>query len=261
MDLLRDAGEGEGLGQRRGRGDDEEHHARRRRRFPQGVAEESLAAAAVGGGQHEGVGDGDRGDFRRRCEAAHDAHHHAHGQEQGGQGEERGRTAGTPARLGAGDAALFAGPEEDERHDDERKERRGNESGQEQRGGGDRRDGAEDQQHDARRDGFAHDGRRRQDRHDLAARVFALLEHAAHGGADGRDVGDLGSGDAGEDVHGDDDHLQQAAAQVADQGVDELGQRQGQAGGVHDRAGEDEERDGQEHEPLGARRPCRSGWR
>jgi hypothetical protein len=251
VDLLGDTGEGKSLGQRRRGSDDEQNHARRRRCFPQRVAQQPLAAAPVGGGKDEGIGDGDRGHLGGGGEATQDAHHHAYRKQQRRDGEERGGTARTPGGLGAGDSALLLGAEEDERHDDQGQEGGRNEAGEEQCGGGDRGDGAHDEQDDARRDGLTHDGRGGQHRHHLAARVLSFLEHAAHGGAYGRDVRDLGPGDAGEDVHGHDDHLEQTAPKVADERVHQLGEWQGQAGGVHDGSGEDEERDGQQHEALG----------
>ena len=128
----------------------------------------------------------------------------------------------------------------------------GQQPGEEQRAGGDRGDGAEREDGDAGRDGFAHRGGGGEDGGALRRVIAFAAEAFVHGDADRGHVGGFGAGDAGGDVHADDRDLQQAAAEMADQGGEEGHDARADAAAVHDEAGEDEEGQSEEDEAAGA---------
>ena len=113
-------------------------------------------------------------------------------------------------------------------------------------------DRADDQHGDARRHGLAHDGRGGKHRRAFGGAV-ASRQFVAHDRADGGDVGGLGAGEAGDDVHADHRDLQQSAAKVADQRVNEADQPHADAAALHDQSGQDEEGNGEKNEVPGAR--------
>jgi hypothetical protein len=105
---------------------------------------------------------------------------------------------------------------------------------------------------DAGRDENTHRGGRRYDRHRLL-RAVARSEHGRdHGGADGGHVGHRRAGDAGEDVLRDHYRHREPAADPAHHHLRQPHQADGDAARLHESAGEDEERDGEEDEGVHA---------
>jgi hypothetical protein len=92
----------------------------------------------------------------------------------------------------------------------------------------------------------------------------ALAQLIAHDRTDGGDVGGLRAGEAGYHVHAHHCHLQESAAQMAHQRVDEAHQAHADAAAFHDQAGEDEEGHGEQDEIAGAAshglRQHHEGW-
>ena len=131
--------------------------------------------------------------------------------------------------------------------EDEEREAGGGDAGREQAAGEQRRDGhagdgADDDQHQAGRDGFRHGGRGGELGRELAARHAAAAHFGQQHRGDGGLVGGLGAGDAGDEVHGGDQHIGEAAALVADEGGEEFDHGAGDAGHFEQQAEDDEHR-------------------
>ena len=238
---------------RGGEGDQRHHHRHRAQRAMHEAWQIAPAKVAVDEhGDEERPDAGDRARFDRGEDAGQNA---AENDEEGDHApERRDRHAEGGARRDrfAGRVAVAIG--DDETEDDQRKSEQepGHHPGQEQAQDRDRAAGGQriDDRVMARRDQKRlHRGAHRHvGRED--ARIAGLLHLRDHDRTDRGNIGDGGTGDAGEECRRDDVDHRQAPAQAkdADERVGEGDQPPGHAALGHDRAGEHEERDGQHRE-------------
>ena len=203
--------------------------------------------------QDQGVEHGDRRAFGRRDEAAHDAAQDDHRHHQRGQAVLEGHHDAEQARalpaLGQIQAPAQAG---DDGHAEQAHHQPRQDAGGKQAGDRHAHHRAVDHHQVGRRNRRADD---RAGHHHGAGKgllVAVLFHRRHHRAAEGRRFRDGGAGDAREQHRGDHARVGHAAAQVADQRVGELGQAVGDARLVHQLAGEDEQRHGQEGEQVQA---------
>ena len=103
-------------------------------------------------------------------------------------------------------------------------------------------DRADGDQHEARRDGLRHRARGGEQRHQLAGLRPAPLHLRKQHGRDRGHVGGLGAGDAGHQVHGAEQHVGEAAADMADQRRHEVDQHAREPRHLDQQAEKDEQR-------------------
>ena len=154
---------------------------------------------------------------------------------------------------GASDPPASAGGDDgDGEHHQERHDDAGQDAGHEE--GADRDVGhhAVDDEGQRRREDRAEGGGGGGDADGGLDRVAVVLHRLDLDGADAGGVGERGAGHAGEDHRADDVHLRETALHPADEGDGEGVDAPGDAGDVHQVAGEDEEGDGEEREALDA---------
>ena len=199
-------------------------------------------------GQHEAVDHRKGGDLGRGGHAEQDA------PEEDDRHEERQDTlegrlrdllqAGARKPPDQGPPAF----EVNQNHQAEADDHRRDEPGDEKRPHGKRRDRAEHQHGQTGGDGLAHNSSGRQHSGRVFEAVALPAQHVPHHRAYGGDVGRLRAGQARNDVHAHDHHLEESAPEVAHAGLHEPDEPEADAALIHDNAGKDEERQGEEHE-------------
>jgi hypothetical protein len=198
----------------------------------------------------ERVEHGDDRRFRGRHHPAQDAAEDDDGQpERDERIDDHTPDLGQVHAHGGVDAAPL-GVVVDPRHDRYRQDDRPQEARRKQRGHRDIAHGADHDHEDAGRDEDPHRGRRRHHGHRLLGAIAGAEHGGDHRGADGRDVGHRGAGDSREHVLGDDDRHRQPAADPAHQRLGETHEPHRDASRLHKRAGQDEQRDGEQHERV-----------
>ncbi|MPM13103.1 hypothetical protein SDC9_59458 [bioreactor metagenome] len=236
-----------------GRRDDEEQAHRLVERREENARKVPEFQVPVGEAQDGGIDAHRHRSLRGGEEAGHDAPDDDHRRHEGPEGPPEacpGIPGGSPAG-GAGIVSLLGqngeGGHHPQTHDDAGKKARHEEPGH-----GDPGDGSVEDEGDARRDHRPdHGGRRHEGGGDR--RVIAVVHHGlVLDLSEPRRVGHGGSGHTREDDAGDDVHLAQAPGNVPHHGAREAEDAPGDAAGVHEVAGEDEEGNGQEGEARGA---------
>ena len=134
----------------------------------------------------------------------------------------------------------------------EREDECRNDAGHEQPADRDVGDEAEDDHVDARRDGLGHHRRACQQAGGLVGILLGPADGGHDDAADGRDVGQLGAGHAGEERGRDDDDQIEPAPQAPHHAQQQLDQPRRHAVGLHRQAGQHEERYGEQDEMVGA---------
>ncbi len=151
-------------------------------------------------------------------------------------------------RRGAAHAADVVVPRAvaSEQREGDGEQQRGQQAAGEQRGDRNAGDGADGDEHERGRDRLAHRARCRQQGDQLAFVDAAPFHLGKQHRRDGRHVGGLGAGDAGDEVHRAQQHVAEPAPDVAEQGGEEGDHRGGHAGHLYQQAEEDEERNGEQ---------------
>ncbi len=122
----------------------------------------------------------------------------------------------------------------------------GQQAAGEQGGDGDAGDGADGDEHEGGRDRLGHGAGGGEEADHLALVQPALLHLREQHGGDGGHVRGLGAGDAADQEHGAEQHVLQAAADVAEQVGEEGDHHARHARDLDQQAEQDEERDGEQ---------------